>query len=161
MTSKNKNKQPKVGASPPARRQPIAGAKPSGRKRPVPGAHVEPDGNACLVFGLRLIDHDGPFAWSGLSPAEVEKIRNRCRDWESMRLGELSNVSGNKPIPAGSFSADAKKRWKEIELDDYDGLWELRLGGKPRVWGVLKHNIFYLVWWDPEHQVCPANLRHT
>jgi hypothetical protein len=78
-----------------------------------------------------------------------------------MTLGELLSDAGCKPIPVESFSPEAKKRLKEIDLDDYDGLWELRVSGKPRVWGILNHNIFYLVWWDPDHKVCPSHLRHT
>lgn len=78
-----------------------------------------------------------------------------------MTVVEVLQLTGTKPIPAENFSAKAKKRFKEIELDDYDGLWELRLGGKPRIWGVLRHNIFYLVWWDPKHAVCLSPKQHT
>lgn len=163
--SKNRNKpkpkQPKAGVSPGSQRQPVAGAKPRQRKHPIPGATLEIDKNACLVFGMRLVDDGGPFGWAGLPAKEIRQIREACRSWESMKLGELFGASGNKPIPAENFDPPAKKRWREIGLDDYDGLWELRVSGKGRLWGMLKDNIFYIVWWDPDHLVCPAPKKHT
>jgi hypothetical protein len=159
--NKSKKKKPKAAVTPSTERQPVAGAKPQHRKRPVPGARVEPEKEACVVFGLQLMDHEGPFGWSELTPDDIKTIRDKCRSWETMTVVELLQVASTKPIPAEKFEADAQKRVKEIELDDYDGFWELRLGGKPRIWGVLRQNVFYLVWWDPLHLVCPAHKRHT
>jgi len=78
-----------------------------------------------------------------------------------MTLGELLGRPGNKPIPWENMCPDAQKRAQEMELDIFDGLWELRLGGTERLWGLLDAHCFYVVWWDPNHEVCPATKRNT
>jgi hypothetical protein len=55
----------------------------------------------------------------------------------------------------------ARKRAREINLDHFDGLWELRCGGKERIWGLLDGHCFYVVWWDPAHTVCRSRKRNT
>lgn len=38
----------------------------------------------------------------------------------------------------------------------------LRLGGKQRVWGgVRQGHVFFPIWWDPEHTVCPRRRREA
>lgn len=156
-----KRKGPKPGAIPAMRRTPIVGAKVKLKKRPIPGPTGSPDRDACLVFGLQLLDHAGRWGWTDLSSGHIRKIATSCKGWESMSSGEVFNSSGNKPIPWDSFHPDAQKRLRDIELDDYEGLWELRLSGTARLWGLLKQGIFYIVWWDPNHEVCPSRKRHT
>jgi len=41
---------------------------------------------------------------------------------------------------------------------DVDEMLSLRLSGTERVWGILADGICTLVWWDPEHRLCPAQV---
>jgi hypothetical protein len=41
----------------------------------------------------------------------------------------------------------------EIDRDDLDHLWGIRLTGTERVWGMLDGAVFSLLWWDPDHLV--------
>ena len=68
---------------------------------------------------------------------------------------------GAKRIPLDHLSSEAQKRLEQLELDDVPGIWELHLGGLPRIWGLRFGEVMSLVWWDPEHQVCPAHKKHT
>ncbi len=79
-------------------------------------------------------------------------------DFESKPWAEFttSGTIGAKRIPLADLGSDAQKRLRKIEYDDADALWELRVGGKPRFWGVRIGNCLYFVWWDPEHHVCPV-----
>ena len=52
-------------------------------------------------------------------------------------------------------------RLRELQQDDSDGLYELRFGGKERVWGIRRDDRFCILWWDPEHMVCPSTLKNT
>ena len=52
---------------------------------------------------------------------------------------------------------EAQKRLTDLELDDHGALWEMRLAGEPRVWGLRNGHVFYPVWWDPDHSVCPSD----
>jgi hypothetical protein len=54
----------------------------------------------------------------------------------------------------------AQKRAKELEWDDSE-LFSLRLEGKLRLWGRRGGAILYLLWFDPEHLVCPSRKKDT
>jgi len=60
-----------------------------------------------------------------------------------------------------SIIKDAQKRLEELKLDDVDQLYSLRLNGRERLWGIRSNDKFSILWWDPEHQICPAPLKHT
>jgi hypothetical protein len=66
-----------------------------------------------------------------------------------------------KSIPVENLSPEATQRLREVHHDDEEWLFEIRLGNKPRVWGIRRETVFLVLWWDPEHLVCPSPLRHT
>lgn len=104
-----------------------------------------------------MLDLEGPWGWSNLAVDFAQKLRDKCGNWESMHEREVFGQGGNKRIPAENMCKEAQKRLVDLELDDHGALWELRLSGAPRVWGLRSGHIFYPIWWDPEHTVCPSN----
>ncbi len=54
-----------------------------------------------------------------------------------------------------------KKRLEEIEQDEIALFYSLRLSGKKRMWGIKDNNIFWILWWDPFHEICPSFKKHT
>lgn len=48
-----------------------------------------------------------------------------------------------------------------IGLDDQDALVSLGLTGRERIWGFIANGVMNLLWWDPNHEVCPSLLKHT
>jgi hypothetical protein len=128
----------------------------------VPTPATDEDGSARLVFGLQLADHEGPYAWAEISAEHTKLIADTCRSWESMSANEVFAVAGNKPVPFENLCPAAQARLHEIDLEEYNGQWwELRVTGERRIWGVRQRHVFYVVWWDPEHEVCPSKKRHT
>lgn len=148
-----RNKRPRQGATPRKGKTPQPGAKVVVNKRPVPGADVS-DPDATLVWRFSLVDLGGNWGWKNIATTDAEALVKRCGGWETMRQGELFGKGGNKYIGLGSMCARAQQRLRDIELDDYDRLWELRLSGKQRIWGFRREHVFYPVWWDPDHTVC-------
>ncbi len=130
-------------------------------KRPLPGPEVPADPNGKMMFRLSLMDDGGRWSFAALGPRGVELIAKIAKSFESMTLGELLQRPGNKPIPWDRMCPDARKRARERELEVFDGLWEFRLGGTERLWGILQGYCFYVVWWDPDHEVCPSRKRNT
>ena len=92
-----------------------------------------------------------------MEATEAQTIFKKCEGWETMKEGELFGQGGNKRIPAENMCKEAQARLTELELDDHGALWELRLSGAPRIWGLRSGHVFYPVWWDPDHSVCPSN----
>lgn len=77
--------------------------------------------------------------------------------WSSVN----QNSAHHHEIQLHKLTRDAQKRLRQLTFDDLDGLFSLRLTGKKRIFGVRKDPYFYVVWWDPEHKVCPSVKKGT
>jgi hypothetical protein len=144
-----------------AEKQAKTSVQPPHQKQPIPGPPVPRDDDALMMFRLGLLDAEDPWGWANLSIDHVKLIAETCRGFESLRVGEFIGRPGNKPIPLESLCPAAQTRLTELDLDVYDRLWELRLGGEERIWGLLDGHVFYLLWWDPDHEVCPSKKKNT
>ena len=87
-------------------------------------------------------------------------LHGKLKSFEAMTWGEILNRN-NHLVPVDSLSKAAYDRLCALHLDDLEELLSLRLSGKERIWGILEHNVVTLLWWDPEHLVCPSKLKHT
>jgi len=104
-----------------------------------------------------------PFGWHEVDEATLHEIREKLRWFESMTINQIFVVSRklNHPVALDKLCTEARKRLAELRLDDLDELHTLHLSGVKRVWGILSGNVLSLLWWDPNHQVCPSIKRHT
>ena len=55
-----------------------------------------------------------------------------------------------------TICAEAQERWVEIGREE-DQLFRFRCGGKQRIWGYREGHVFFVVWWDAEHQIYPVD----
>lgn len=117
--------------------------------------------DATITWRFSMLDLDGPWGWSSFQADHAVSLREKSAEWERLKHGELFGRGGNKRIPAQNLCREAQRRLVELKLDDYGHLWELHIKGKPRLWGLRTGHIFYPIWWDPEHTVCPSKLRNT
>ncbi len=112
------------------------------------------------ISGIEMVE---PYGWDTLDTSMLLYIKDKLTSFESMTWAEIL-VQGKKfhhTVALVSLSQEAQSRLREINLDDIDELVSLRLSAKERVWGILDQGVLSLLWWDPEHQVCPSLLRHT
>jgi hypothetical protein len=82
---------------------------------------------------------------------------------ETQTWAELRQSAVAKGIPIENLEPEAQKRLR-LHLRPGaipDELWELHMGGKPRIWGRLQQALFEVLFWDPDHEVCPSPKRHT
>jgi hypothetical protein len=101
-----------------------------------------------------------PFGWHTLTAVQMHEIRAKLRDFESMTFGEILGRN-NHLVSVKDLCKEAKERLDDLHLDDIDELLSLRLAGAQRVWGILEHNVVILLWWDPQHSVCPSVIKHV
>jgi hypothetical protein len=148
VRNRKRPKEPKIDQAPLVEKRPRAAAIPR-------------DATERIVWRLARMDLDGKWGWRRLDIAHLERVVQQLKGFEGMTVGELFNRSGNKPIPATNICKEARDRLVEIQADDLDELWELRLTGKNRVWGTRSGHIYQVLWWDPDHTVCPSALRNT
>ena len=135
---------------------------PPDQKQPRGGSIVENYDLVEPVWHIQTLDKEGPYGWRGVdSNTFWDEIHPKLRDFESMRWIDLLGPKKSHNIPVSTLSREARKRLTELELDDLDHLFSLRLTGSERIWGIRVKNILKILWWDPDHAVCPVELRHT
>ena len=77
-----------------------------------------------------------------------------------MTWGEVEG-RGSHFVDVDNCSREAQKRLEEIKLDDLEQLFSLRIGGRKRIFGWRREAVLYVLWWDPDHKVCPSEMKHT
>jgi hypothetical protein len=84
--------------------------------------------------------------------------------FESMTVNEAFHC-GDYPGKCYDLEAlpnpEARERLEVLRLADQTKIWRLRVGGTGRLYGFLRGNVFHVVFWDPNHDVWPSNLRNT
>jgi hypothetical protein len=78
-----------------------------------------------------------------------------------MTWAELDGASGSHSVAVDDLCSDARERLLKLRMDEQGQLYSLRITGEQRVWGVRDIAILRVLWWDPEHQVCPSPKKHT
>lgn len=113
------------------------------------------------VWRVSTIDTEGRWGWHQMDSDTVwNDIHKKIISFESMTWVEIYK-GGSHEVPITDLCPQAKRRLSEIKLDDIDDLFSLRLTGKKRIWGIKDRNIFKILWWDPNHEVCPSPKRYT
>jgi len=112
------------------------------------------------------MDVGGDWGWGRISGVELRRVRDWVCNMEKLTWNEARNPRGPgcKPVSLNSSNAAAAKikdRLLELKQDDVDGLYEFHLDGLTRFWGLRRGHVCHLLWWDPNHEIWPANLRNT
>jgi hypothetical protein len=104
-----------------------------------------------------------PFGWSAVSPEKLREVRDKLRDFESMTWYEILVAAKHRhhAVAIDKLCKQARDRLEELGQADIGDLVSLRLSGPERVWGILNGHVFKVLWWDPEHAVCPSLKKHT
>lgn len=104
-----------------------------------------------------------PFGWHTIERHKLDEVRVKLIQFESMTWNQIL-VVGNKQdhaMEVWKLCKEAQQRLGQIGLGDAATLVSLRLSGKERVWGLRQGSALLLLWWDPEHLVCPSVLKNT
>ena len=112
---------------------------------------------------MASLDLSGPFPWHVLERSKLLEIWRKLADFERLTWQQIlvDQNYRNHRVYFERLSSQARKRLEELGFDQVESLVSLRLSSRERVWGLLELATLTLLWWDPEHRVCPATLRHT
>lgn len=113
-----------------------------------------------VSWHIRTIDKEGPWTWKQIDGLTLEDILSKMADFETMRWSEILNRNSHA-ISVSKICKEAQKRLVALKQDDVDELVSLHLTGRKRVWGIRDQNILKILWWDPNHTICPSLKRHT
>ena len=150
-------------------RRPIAALPPDAKKqvrlRQDPSSYSE----STIAWRIRLLDrvHD---EWGWHLPKDSDKehtiwsrIHNALKSYETMSWATI-----DKKHSCHSWSVtDLPKKAQEgllrqgLKLEQLEGLYQLAVGSKGRIFGIRDRNLFSILWWDSEHTVFPTEKKHT
>lgn len=92
-----------------------------------------------------------------LADLEGETLKSAPKGNNEGCIKDLTKSLGQKSKKKSGPPAHLLKRLRKLEVDDHDGLWEMRVGNMGRVFFVVYRPSFcHLVWWDPDHKVWPS-----
>lgn len=116
-----------------------------------------------IVWHINMIDQFGNWGWDNVNKEIFWNcIFKKIKSFESMTWSEIKkNKKNNHSVKVSNFFPEAQKRLCEIELDDVEELFSLRLGSKKRIWGIRNGRVLKILWWDPNHTVCPSFKKNT
>ena len=99
--------------------------------------------------------------WSLKLSNIYEEIIPKLISFEQRKWSDIiSDKKHNHWIDCADFSKEAQNRITSIP-QSFDALFSLRLTGTFRLFGFIEDGVYYVIWVDPNHEVCPSNLSHT
>lgn len=142
--------------NPGGKKQVKFGYRPSDEKNPVIPRFETDNGVIQFSFGW----FDGTFKpkKSGKgNKSDVWKIIGSLKSIEDMTWVDMAaNDKKHHAVTLNKISKQAKKALRKTKRDDVDELWSLSISGPQRLWAIKYNNHCMILWWDPEHLVCPT-----
>ncbi|MDQ2731149.1 MAG: hypothetical protein M3Y56_05780 [Armatimonadota bacterium] len=151
------NKQPKAPAASKQRKQPRDEIKDSPRKEPRTAERTE---TIRPLWSFKYIDVGGPWCFGVMSGETLRTVLQRLKGFESLTWSELRS-QGSHDVELFNLIKEAQERLIELKQEEIDALYSLRVSNKERIWAIKQGHILRLLWWDPEHQIYPYQLKHT
>ena len=87
----------------------------------------------------------------------ASRLKEKSLKWKDV----LTNRGRDHESPVEKLSTEAQRRLVDLQFDDEDVLLRFRFSGTQRLWGIRDQSFFIVLWWDPDHQVYPTDLRNT
>lgn len=99
--------------------------------------------------------------WSLVKSDFFNEILPKLINFERRTWGDIvSDKKHNHWIDTGDFIKEAQDRLIELKIY-YDQLFSLHLTGKMRLFGYIEDGIYYIIWYDANHEICPSHKKHT
>lgn len=109
-------------------------------------------------FNLCDKDHE-LWGWGKLKPLDfIGLIRQHLHSFENMAWSQIKQAAGGRssgtnshPLAIEGFAIHAKKRLQQLNHDDVDELFSLRLTNTLRLYGIRDGRVLKFIWHDPYH----------
>jgi hypothetical protein len=159
---RKRDKRPIAAFQPNLAKRPMIGAEP--RVAKVPAVAADPSTNhlypSWRIARLQLVD---PYGWHEIGAAKILEIRAKLGNFESMTWNDIvvRAKKRNHTISVARICKEAQLQLASLNLYDLDEVVSLHLTGTERVWGYREGAVLHVLWWDPDHRVCPSLPKHT
>jgi len=114
----------------------------------------------CLPIGWHFsrMDSESPWActFSRLRPFREQLLGHEGRSCHEVFSSRTAHSHGG--MSSDVLCKEAQDRLAELHLEQ-ETLFQIGLGNKPRLWGIMSKNIFKLLWLDLDHSVYPVGKK--
>ncbi len=122
-----------------------------------------------IIWRFDRIDRSGKFAFDlhrrDFKHCEVMEKMIAYSNMTWQEIGRQTHDEGKSRhhfLSVESLSKEAADRFRAMELDEYsDAIFSFALQNKLRVIGIREDEHFHVLWYDPEHEVCPSKKKKT
>lgn len=102
-------------------------------------------------------DWRGPI-WDTVLLPFLHEYKNK--KWHEIENEKSGDDKRHKSYELSSICKEAYDRLEYLKLEDMDEIFRFRIGSKPRFYGFRIQHIFFALWWDAEHRVCPSDIQN-
>ncbi len=119
------------------------------------------DGDEPVVFSFRYADTEYAGAWSWFTDKEAGTLLHFLREVGQLTWRDVARWRENGRLihheqAVDTVCAAAQARLAELGHDQrVDSLYRFGMGYTERLWGFVAEDVFYVLWWDANHKVCP------
>lgn len=107
-----------------------------------------------MSWSLAKVDLESDWGLHHFGTDHFWEVMPQMKQLDGRTIHELLESAQLKDIPTEHLKFGPAQRLQEMELDDTDTLWEVRLSNKRRIWGQVSRATFSIIWWDPDESVC-------
>lgn len=116
-------------------------------------------------FRFEKIDRDGKFAFQlKRKDFRHDLVLEKIMEYSCMMWSEIERQTHDDGKSKHHFldnpnnlSKEAKERIKKLEIEDLaDAIFSFAFNNKLRIIGLRQGDYFYVLWYDPEHEVYPV-----
>ncbi len=95
---------------------------------------------------------------------DAKELVSELKAYEGLTWNEILSASGGKKkgrgtnnhsIQISELIQEAQKRLVELNFDNEDVIFSLRISARKRLWGFRQGNILEIVWFDTNHEIYP------
>lgn len=122
------------------------------------------------IWRFDRIDNDGEFAFNVHRPDfQHEEFLDKMISYSNMTWSQIRQQTHDEGkskhhfISYDQLSKLAQNRIAALKIEDYtDSIYSFALKNKLRIIGLRGDNSeFHILWYDPDHEVCPSRKSHT
>lgn len=130
---------------------------------------VKSSDSRCPIWLFDKIDKNGVFAFDINAPYFNHKdflskmIEYSSMTWAAIKKQTHDNdKSKHHYLEYSKLSKDARDRIQNLKMSDLtDAIFSFAFNNTLRIIGFRDNEYFHVVWYDRNHQFCPAKLKHT